>query len=228
MQPCYLPWLGHLRLIALSDHFVLLDDAQYSKNSWHNRNRILLSGGQVGWLTIPVSRNGLSTPLNQIRMDSDLRWRKRHVETLRHNYGHHPFFRDLDEIMEIVGAGTQPFLSDLNCDILRLAALRCGIEAKIEQSSALPVDGARTERLEALCRHYGCGTYVSTPGSREYLEADEFGRKDGILLEFMDIGFRSYPQKGIQSFIPQLSFVDALANTGWQGVSELIFSTGGG
>lgn len=227
MQPCYLPWLGHLRLMALVDHFVLLDDAQYSKNSWHNRNRILLSDGQIAWLTIPVSKDGLSTPLNNVRIDVDPRWRRKHVQTLRHSYGHHPCFGDLMEILNLIENGNQRFLAELNCDLLQFAASRCGISAKIERSSALPVVGQRTERLERLCQFYGCETYISTPGSREYLEADLFGMNTGLQVAYMDIGFSPYNQKGMSSFTPQLSFVDGLANVGWCGVSELILSKRG-
>lgn len=228
MQPCYLPWLGHLRLIAMVDHFVLLDDAQYSKNSWHNRNRILLSDGQVAWLTIPVSKDGLSTPLSKVRIDVDPRWRRKHVQTLRHSYGHHPCFDDLVEIIELIENGGQKYLADLNCDLLQFAALRCGISAKIEKSSALPDMGQRTERLERLCHLFGCETYISTPGSREYLEADSFGVNSGLKLGYMDIEFSPYNQKGMPTFVPQLSFVDALANVGWGGVSKLILSYTGG
>lgn len=223
MQPCYLPWLGHLRLMAMADHFILLDDAQYSKNSWHNRNRILLSGGQVSWLTIPVSKDGLATPLDKVRIDADPRWRRKHAQTLHHSYGRHPYFADLAEIIERIEKGTQEFLADLNCDLLQFAALRCGIQAQIERSSALPVVGQRTERLEEFCRFYNCQIYVSTPGAREYLETDSFGVKAGLQLDFMDIGFSPYAQKGTAPFVPQLSFVDALANAGWDGVAELIF-----
>ena len=227
MQPCYLPWLGHLRLMALVDHFVFLDDAQYSKNSWHNRNRVLLSDGKISWLTIPISKNGLSTPINKVKIDADPRWRRKHAQTLRHSYGHHPYFADLMELIDLIENGTQGVLADLNCDLLQLAASRCGIFSKIEKSSALPVIGQRTERLERLCHYYGCETYISTPGAREYLEADLFGMNTSLQLGYMDIEFSPYSQKGLSAFIPQLSFVDALANVGWNGVSELILSKGG-
>ena len=41
MQPHFLPWIGYFNLISQSEKFIFLDDAQFSKNSWHNRNRIL-------------------------------------------------------------------------------------------------------------------------------------------------------------------------------------------
>ena len=41
MQPHFLPWIGYFNLITQSEKFIFLDDAQFSKNNWHNRNRIL-------------------------------------------------------------------------------------------------------------------------------------------------------------------------------------------
>ena len=41
MQPTYLPWSGYFNLIYNTDIFIFLDDAQYSKGSWHNRNLII-------------------------------------------------------------------------------------------------------------------------------------------------------------------------------------------
>ncbi|WP_370302900.1 WbqC family protein, partial [Rheinheimera baltica] len=49
MQPTFLPWSGYFNLMASVDVFVFLDDAQFQKGSWHNRNRIPLNG-KPHWL----------------------------------------------------------------------------------------------------------------------------------------------------------------------------------
>ena len=36
----YLPWLGHLEQFDYADLFIFLNDVQYTKNDWRNRNRI--------------------------------------------------------------------------------------------------------------------------------------------------------------------------------------------
>ena len=55
-QPQYLPWLGYFDKIDKADIFVLLDDVQYKKNEWQNRNKILTATGWQ-WLTVPVKYN---------------------------------------------------------------------------------------------------------------------------------------------------------------------------
>ena len=41
LQPTFFPWSGYFNILAKSNKVIFLDDAQFSKNSWHNRNQIL-------------------------------------------------------------------------------------------------------------------------------------------------------------------------------------------
>ena len=40
MQPYLFPYIGYFQLINSVDKFVVLDDVQYMKGGWINRNRI--------------------------------------------------------------------------------------------------------------------------------------------------------------------------------------------
>jgi len=53
VQSNYIPWKGYFDLINMADQFILLDDVQYTKHDWRNRNKIKTPNG-VRWLTIPV------------------------------------------------------------------------------------------------------------------------------------------------------------------------------
>lgn len=57
MQPHYLPWPGYFDLIQRADVFIFLDDVEFSKQSWQQRNRIALNDELV-WLTAPVQKKG--------------------------------------------------------------------------------------------------------------------------------------------------------------------------
>jgi len=57
MQPYFFPYLGYFHLMDAVDHFIVLDDVKYSKNSWVNRNRILINH-EPSWLTVPVAKPG--------------------------------------------------------------------------------------------------------------------------------------------------------------------------
>ena len=40
LQSNYIPWKGYFDMIHDVDVFVILEDVQYTKNDWRNRNRI--------------------------------------------------------------------------------------------------------------------------------------------------------------------------------------------
>jgi hypothetical protein len=54
-QPNFIPWLGYFYKILKSDIFIILDDVQYTKNSFINRNKIKTPNNSQ-WLTLPVKK----------------------------------------------------------------------------------------------------------------------------------------------------------------------------
>ena len=54
-QPTFMPWLGWFELLDNTDVFVLLDDVQFSKQSWQQRNRIKTSKGSE-FITLSVKK----------------------------------------------------------------------------------------------------------------------------------------------------------------------------
>ena len=53
LQPSYIPWRGYFHQIQKADIFVFLDDVQFDRRGWRNRNRIKTAKG-AQWLTVPV------------------------------------------------------------------------------------------------------------------------------------------------------------------------------
>src|SRR3972149_1176051 len=57
VQSNYIPWKGYFDMIAAVDEFILLDDVQYTRRDWRNRNQIKTPSG-LQWLTVPVEVKG--------------------------------------------------------------------------------------------------------------------------------------------------------------------------
>ena len=95
LQPSYLPWLGFFEQMSRSDKFVLLDDVQYTRRDWRNRNRIRVDEGWI-WLTVPVlQKNKFAQNLLETRIDNSVPWRKKHLYTLRQYYCKTPFLKNI-------------------------------------------------------------------------------------------------------------------------------------
>ncbi len=96
-QPQYLPWLGYLHKIAGADVFLILDDVQYKKNEWQNRNRIKSAEGWQ-WVTVPVTYR-FPERIREVGVDRGAPWRRKHREALVSSYARTPHF---DEVMAAV------------------------------------------------------------------------------------------------------------------------------
>ena len=213
MQPTYLPWAGCFNLMAMADFFVFLDDVQFEKQSWQNRNRILLNG-QPHWLTVPVKRNHLSDKIKDIIVDDQHNWRNKHLELLRHTYARHPYASEmLEHVSHSLKCSTSQ-LSNLNTSFIRSTAKLLNLNPNFVYSSELDIHGARSERLLKICNHLGCNRYLSPRGSADYLAEDAVFDNSNVELEFQNFDPQPYYQRGEPSFVSHLSIVDVLANLG--------------
>lgn len=212
VQSCYIPWKGYFDLINGVDHFLFYDDAEYSKNSWRNRNRIKTANG-TQWLTIPVSYSGRSHQrIDEVRVN-DPGWRERHWKSLRQSYARAPFFDVYAPALEQLYLSDDDSLSTINRSFVEHICGLLGIETELSWTSGLKVEGASTDRVVALCRAVGAGAYVSGPSARDYLDPEQFERA-GIKLLWMDyVGYPPYPQ-------PHPPFEHAVT------VLDLLFSVG--
>jgi len=97
-QPQYLPWLGYFDKMNRADAFVLLDTVQFKKNEFQNRNQIKGPGGPQ-WLTVPVLQK-LGQDIKDVRINTTVTWRKKHLAALNSCYGRAPFYGDYRDAFE--------------------------------------------------------------------------------------------------------------------------------
>ena len=99
-QPQYLPWLGYFDKMAKADIFCYLDNVQYKKNEWQNRNRIKTAQGWQ-WLTVPVSYR-FPQKINQVGINRTTAWGKKHLQAFDTNYGRAPFYSRYKEMVRSI------------------------------------------------------------------------------------------------------------------------------
>jgi hypothetical protein len=212
-QPHYLPWLRYVDKMARADIFVLLDDAQYTKNGWQNRNKIKCATGWT-YLTVPVV-DAFGKPINQVRVNPAERWAHRHQQALLTNYSRAPHFRTYWDAFAEVYRRPWDRLADLNLHLLQVLRDLLGIRARLILSSGMGVSGRATPRLVAICRTLGADAYLTGDyAAAHHLETDLF-EKAGIQVVRQNWQCPRYPQLFPQAgFVPDLSVVDLLFNVG--------------
>lgn len=222
MQPTFLPWAGFFNLISDVDIFVFLDDAQLQKNSWHNRNRILVNQS-AHWISVPVKREKLSQTIAETKLDDSQRWRSKHVKLLQQVYSKHPFSKDILELCEILQKDDSSHLAELNIRLIRWFLLKLEIPTTTFLSSDLNIEGKRTERIIDILKKLKASSYFSPKGAEEYLDEDGFLEQKVIKLEVQNFESLPYYQHKKHEFESYLSIVDVLANLGWPATKKYIF-----
>lgn len=221
-QPHYLPWLRYLHKAAGADVFVLLDDAQYTKNGWQNRTRIKGPDGPV-MLTVPVHAR-LGDPIREVR-PAEGRWVRRHLASLEACYGSllgrwraglaalldHPADRSLGQL----GEATVRFLMEA-----------FDIRTPLVRSSELDAGGHGSERLAGIGRALGATTYLTGAHAMEaYLDPAPFARA-GIEIVSQAWNCPRYDQRFAGAgFVPDLSGIDLLLAEGDR-ASEILMRGG--
>jgi hypothetical protein len=212
LQPGYLPWLGFFDQFRRADIFVYYDDVQYDKHGWRNRNRIKTQHG-LQWLTVPVRHSGLDLPrILDVAIDGRTPWARKHVASIRQAYARAPFLSrylpDLQALLE----RPQEQLVDLDIAVVDLMCTWLGLTRRVERSSALGIEGERSDRLLRICQRFGARTYLSGNAAQEYLDADLFER-EGIRVEWQNFHHPAYSQLHGE-FVPFLSALDLVLNCG--------------
>ena len=217
-QPQYLPWLGYFDKIERSDIFVFLDNVQFKKNEWQNRNRIkTIEGWQ--WLSVPVIHKFMQK-IYEVEINNTVWWGKKHLNALVTNYSKAPFFKDHNEFFEQAYSQEWNHLVDINIHMIEYLVKALGIsEEKLVKASKYESREEPTERLVDICKHLGADVYLSGKDGAKYMNLDEFS-KEGIKVIFQDYKHPRYSQL-YGDFEPYMSVVDLLFNCGPESLSIL-------
>lgn len=214
MQPTYIPWAGYFNLISEVEVFVFLDDVQFEYQSWQTRNQILINGLSQ-WITVPVRRNSLQQIIQDISIDDQQKWRRKHVICLQQTYGKHVYGLELSDIFKIIQNIDFSYLANLNIQIIQYISYKIGLQTQFLRSSELSQGGKRSEHLYNICKACGCDEYLSPMGSAEYLKLDGIFENSSIKLEFQNYQPAVYPQHKQSYFVSHLSILDVIANLGY-------------
>ncbi len=216
-QPNYLPYIGFFYKMAHCDKFVILDDAQYEKNGFINRNRIRVED-KSRWLTIPVKIRGRSTQrINEVKIDYSNRHIgfENHIRIIEQVYGDTKFLKCFSGAFNVSDAvKNAESLCTINEYLIMYVAgiLEIRLGEKMYRSSELDIKSTGTQRLIDICKKFDADTYLSGPGGRKYMDMGLF-EKEGIKVIFSDFKCPEYKQQG-ERFIPNLSIVDGICNIG--------------
>jgi WbqC-like protein family len=192
VQSNYLPWKGYFDIIHDVDVYVFLEDVQYTKNDWRNRNKIKTPFG-VKWITVPV-KGGIRKKIYEVEIAGSTDWKERQKRQIEASYSRAPFYESYrDEIFEIFLKNFNK-LSELNIFAITRISELLGIGTRFLNSRDFVTAGRRDDKLIEICRQIGADSYLSGPAAKNYIKDEKFSNEN-IELAYKDYsGYPEYPQ----------------------------------
>lgn len=225
-QPNFLPWLGYFYKLAKCDVFVLLDNVQYTKNSFINRNGIKTPQGAM-WLTVPVKMKGrFGQLIKDVEINNTIDWRGKHMGSLEANYKKAGFFEQIfQDLKTIYYIDDWNNLCKLNIQLLEWVLPILKWEKELVRASELGVQGESTRLLVNIVKELGGDVYLSGFGGAKYQEEELF-KEAGIRLGYYEFEHPVYPQLW-SDFVPNLSIIDLLFNCGPESLDVILHNEEG-
>jgi hypothetical protein len=214
MQPYFLPYLGYFQLIHAADKFVVYDNIEYTKQSWFNRNRILLNG-KDHLFTIPLTKSSDYLKVNEkFISDTFEADRKKILAQIQSAYRKAPYFKEVYPVIESIFKANKKNLFEYLYNSLLAVLSLLSIDTEIIISSDVTIDhelkGA--DKVIAICNTLQGATYYNPIGGVTLYNKELF-KQHGIDLYFLEMIPEPYDQ-GTGSFISHLSIIDVLMFNG--------------
>ena len=229
-QSNYLPWAGFFCLLNHCDEFVILDDVQFTRRDWRNRN-IIKPNNSTKWITIPLATKGTFGKARVMEMKvANSLWSSQHYSVLTQFYKGSSFSADILHKLKPIfdQASTLEFLSDINFLFLSEITKLLGINCKFSRSTNyLPLASldafSASERLLQLTLESSSSVYLTGPAAKKYINQKLF-EDNGVRIVFANYEeLKPYKQFGEQ-FTSQVSIIDALFHLGVSGCKDYITS----
>jgi len=209
MQPYLFPYIGYFQLMHAVDRFIILDDVNYIRGGWINRNRILVNDA-ASLFTVPLRHASQNARINDLQIADQGDWPAKLLKKISLAYARAPNFDAVYPVVERIVLHPVRALAAYITNSLRELHAHLQLPGKLlVASEAHPNPGLKGEqRILDLCRRESAGLYVNPMGGGALYSASRFAAA-GVTLRFLQPRLVPYRQLG-GGFVPGLSMIDVL------------------
>ena len=211
MQPYIFPYIGYFQLINSVDKFIVYDDVNYIKQSWINRNSILVNGKAFKF-SVPLHYQSSFEKINKTFLSEKnySPWANKFLRTIEISYKKSPFFHNVYPRLINFFLTKNCSISELALNSLKFVAEYTGITTEFVDSSEKYNNQNLTSqaRIIDICLREKAEIYINTTGGIKLYSKSDFLEK-AIDLQFItseEIVYRQFNN----NFIPHLSIIDVL------------------
>tara|TARA_Y100001963_G_C6791507_1_gene455706 strand:+ start:3509 stop:4081 length:573 start_codon:yes stop_codon:yes gene_type:complete len=161
-QPEHFPYMGFFEKMKSSDLFIILDDVQYKKNNFQNRNKFLNKNGVEEFFSVQVEKEATKKLINEVNIVEGP-WRKKTIKKIQQNFN-----------LDTSNIYSHNKLIDINMESIMWAREKLNIDKPMILSSDLSIKTKSTQRLVDICNEVGATEYISGLGGKDYLDDSLF------------------------------------------------------
>ncbi len=212
MQPYFFPYIGYFSLIKHVDQFILLDDVQFIRHGWIERNRILKQNGGWQYISVPLKKHKQKDLIKDIEINNDIDWRNKIIAQLSH-YKRAPHYKQVMDLLENIFGQEFITITEINKVSLQEVLHYLGIDTpiKIFRDMGLKIDDVQAADEWALniCKAIPeVNEYWNPPGGKSFFDMTKY-KDNGIDIKFQEVEFLDYKQKE-NVFERGLSIIDVM------------------
>lgn len=224
MQPYFFPYIGYWQLMYASDMFVLLDDVQFIRGGWIERNRILNPHGGWQYMSVPLRKHSHKDPVRSVMVHGGDDWKRKVLAQLAHYRRKGPFFAETYALIsDLLARVKADSICGVNASLVRGISKALGLSCDIRIASECGFDysgvlgaGDWALRISEQC---GATEYINPAGGAHLFDTASFAQA-GIILQFLQPQPVEYDRGG--EFIAALSIVDVMMFAGIGGAASLL------
>jgi hypothetical protein len=172
-------------LLNQADEVIFLDDVQYTKRDWRNRNKIV-TNNKVNWLTLPVETKGnFLSKIEDIEIEKNFKYQS-HLNKIHNSYRSSEFFDVTYLFLEDIYKNNELLkLSKVNILFLEKICKVLEIDLKYSMSREYEFLEDPSLRLMSICKKNNADCYLTGLNAKNYLNEELFKLND-IKIHFED------------------------------------------
>lgn len=211
MQPYVFPYMGYFQLYNAVDLFISLEDVNFIKRGWINRNQILVNG-KPQYITFPVKNISQNRHINQHYIEEwEKPWSDDMLKTISVNYKNAPFYKEVFPVIEkIFDRKGSDNLASFALHTITEFGKHLGIDTDVTWSLIYPkFNFSGQDRIVNICNKVGATTYINPIGGRELYTQKDFGNINLRFIKRLDME-------------NDLSIIDIVMRRGWKDTKTLL------
>jgi hypothetical protein len=214
MQPYFLPYLGYIALIKNVQKFVLLDEVQFIRHGWIERNRIINPRGEFTYIQVPLNKvDGRNTLIRHLTIRNNENWKQKILSQIEVYKKRAPNYYAIMGLVKKCLDFEGESIVDLNLHSLKCICEYLDIKTEIQVFSKMNLNiespNAAGEWALNICKRIPSATdYWNPIGGVEIFDSRLY-EEAKVKLSFFAINDYQYSQAELP-FQRHLSIIDVL------------------